>query len=82
MGTYFHFQICLVADTHVYFVRYSVVMASCRKFSSGADNNPDDPCTSQLIVPLTTPDLNTEGAFEVLHQQVKRPGAHVESEVW
>ena len=80
-GTFFHGQVFHEADTHVYFVWYSVVMESCTKFSSGGDKNPD-PCTSQLIVPLTTPDLNPELALEVLHQQVKRPGAHAEFGVW
>ena len=56
--------------------RYFQDLHTCKKFSSGGDNNP------QLIVPLTTPDLNPELALEVLHQQVKRPGAHAEFEVW
>ena len=38
--------------------------------------------SSQLIVPLTTPDLNPELTLEVLHQQVKRSAGHVEFEVW
>ena len=79
VGTFSNIQVCHEAVTHVYFVWYSVVAASCKKFSSGGDNNPDPP---QLIVPLTTPDLNPELALEVLHQQVKRPGAHAEYEVW
>ena len=80
-GTFFHGQVFHEADTHVYFVWYSVVMDSCTKFSSGGDNNPDT-CISQLIVPLTTPDLNPELALEVLHQQVKRSAVNVEFEVW
>ena len=41
VGTYFDVKVCHASDTHVYFVWYSVVMVSCKKFSSGGDNNAD-----------------------------------------
>ena len=40
VGSYFNVKICHASDTHVYLVSCSVVMVSCKKFSSGGDNNP------------------------------------------
>ena len=39
VGSYFNVKICHASDTHVYLVSCSVVMVSCKKSSSGGDNN-------------------------------------------